>query len=219
MNAVQDRLDLSTDSKSELGYTKDYLKLPDSVTADDDLIGNLIEAAKEDADKYLNNPFTEVRGEIVVGSPADGETIVIDNEEFTKKSSTSVEDREFADAPGLVSCINSDLITVNGDEVGIPYLEATNDTGTVQLKASGTVIDPPEISTSDETELKIQYRKVELTIPKEIEKGVLELVAREYYKRIDGLDKTNSEHGGTGSMSWGEIKREYLKPYRLNPGI
>jgi len=217
-NAVQNRLDLSTDSGSELDYVKNYLKLPDSVSVDDTLLTNLIEASKEDADEYLNNPFTEVRGEIVVGSPADGETIVIDNEEFTKKSSTSVEDREFADAPGLVSCINSDLITVNGDEVGIPYLEASNDTGTVQLTPDDG-LHKPSILTSDETELKVQYRKVELDIPKEIEKGVLELVAREYYKRIDGLDKTNSKHGGSGSMSWGEIKREYLAPYRLNPGI
>lgn len=217
-NAVQNRLDLTEDTgeDTEVAVVKGYLKLPDSVTADDDLIGNLIESAKEDADEYLNNDFTETRGEIVVGSPDDGETITIDGETFTKASSTSVEDREFSDASGLVDCINSDLVAVNGDDVGISYIEATNDDGTIQLESE---LETPRLATSDPVELKTQYRKVELDIPKEIAKGVMELVAREYYKRVDGLESINSEHGGAGSMDWGEIKREYFAPYRLIPGI
>jgi len=214
--ACQDRLDLSTDTLTEVEYVKDYLRLPDSMTADDTLIGNLIEAAKEDADEYLNNSFTETRGEIVVGSPDNGEIITMDGETFTKAASTSVEDREFADASGLVSCINSNLLTVNGEEVGISYITASNDTGTVQLETDGA-IDPPDITTSDETELKVQYRKVEKPIPENVKDGVLKGIANRYYQRVDGLKSENSEHGGSGSMKWEEVKRQYLAPYRLIP--
>lgn len=214
-NAVQDRLDLSEDG-SELDYVKNYLKLPDSVSVDDDLLTNLIEASKEDADEYLNNDFTEIRGEIVVGSPNDGETVQIDGEEFIKAASTSVEDREFADASGLVSCVNSDLLTVNGKEIGIAHITASNDSGTVQLETDGPE-DIPDIDTSDETELKVQYRKVEQPIPENVKDGVLKLIANKYYKRTDGLKSSNSEHGGSGSMDWTEVKRQYLAPYRLVP--
>lgn len=217
--AVQDRLDLTanTDESDKLTVVKNYLKLPDSVTVDDDLLSKQIQAAKEDADEYLNNPFTEVKGQIVVGSPDNGETVQIDSETFTKAASTSVEDREFADASGLVSCVNSNLISVNGEDIGIPYLTAENDTGTVTLTSSK--FEKPDISTSDETELKVRYKRIKNTIPEAVADAVLKQIARRYVKRIDGLKSENSEHGGSGSMDWKEIKREYLAPYRLNPGI
>jgi len=213
-NAVQSRLDLSTSSSGEVGYVKNYLKIPSSVTEDDNLITNLMEAAKEDADAYLNNNFTKIKGQVIVGSPDNGDTITIDSETFTKQSSTSVEDREFADASGLVSCINSQLISVNGVEVGIPYIDATNDAGTVTLDHD-IAYDRPTLSTSNESELKIQYKKIEENIPEDVKDGVLKIIANKYYQRADGLESENSQHGGSGSMSWGEIKREYLAPYRL----
>lgn len=209
-SAIADRLDLSTDTASELEYVKNYLKVGNDV--DDDLIENLITAAKEDADAYLNNDFEEVRPVIVVGSPDNGETVNIDDNTFTVASSTSVEDREFADASGLVDCINSSLVTVNGEKVGIPYIEASNDTGTITLEVDvGYDVD---ISSSDKDELKAQYKVVELSIPENIKDAVLKLIANKYVKRVDGLNTENVEHGGGGSMEWGEVKREYLEPYR-----
>ena len=200
MGAVQNRLDLSEDG-SEVDYVKNYLKLPDSVNVDDALLTNLIEAAKEDADKYLNNDFSEVRGQIVVGSPSDGETVQIDGEVFTKASSTSVEDRQFADASGLVSCVNSDLLTVNGESIGIAHITAENDTGTVTL-ITDAGIEPPTLKSSDEDELKIRFKQVSLDIPEDVKDGVLKLIANKYYNRVDGLKSENSEHGGSGSMEW-----------------
>ena len=203
-SAVQDRLTV------DLSEVKNYLKIGHD--ADDALINDLIDAAKEDADAYLNNDFEETRPQVVVGSPDNGEIVKIDDETFTVASSTSVEDREFADASGLVSCINSPLATVNGEKVGIPYVEAENDSGTVSLTPDvGYDID---VSSSDQTELKVQYKVVELSIPTNIKDGVLKLIANKYVQRVDGLESESQEHAGSGSTEWGKIKREYLEPYR-----
>jgi len=214
-NAVQNRLDLS-EGGSELDYVKNYLRLPDSVSVDDTLLTNLIEASEEDADEYLNNNFSEIRGQIVVGSPDNGETVSIDGETFTVALSTSVNDREFTDADGLVLCVNSDLLTVNGESVGIAHITAENDSGTVSLQTDDGV-SYPDLSTSDEDELKIRYKRISLDIPENVKDGVLKLIANKYYSRVDGLESENSEHGGSGSMSWTEVKRQYLSPYRLIP--
>ncbi len=210
--AIQDRLDLSTNSSTELEVVKNYLKIGNN--ADDDLIDTLITAAKEDVDGYLNNPFTEVRSQVVVGSPSVGERVDIDGEVFTVASSTSVEDREFADASGLVDCINSDLIDVNGEDVGIPYLTASNDSGTVTLEQADYHFEDVDVTSTDEDGLKVQYKRFDLDIPDNVADATLKVIANKYVKRVDGLEAESSEHGGSGSMRWGEIKREYLDPYR-----
>lgn len=212
--AVQDRLDFSTATKDEVGYVKSYLKIPSEVTEDDTLIDNIITATKEDIDTYLHNDFEEVRPQVIVDSPNNGESVTIDGITFTVASSTSVEDREFADAAGLVSCVNSKLVTVNGDPVGIKYLTASNDSGTVTLKPDSGHVEKVEVYSSDESNLKVQRKIFEKSIPENIKDGALKLIAYRYYKRTGGLESENSEHGGSGSKSWAEVKREFLQPYR-----
>ena len=107
-------------------------------------------------------------------------------------------------------------MSINGDAIGIPYLTAENDAGTITL-VPDTGIDSPTLKSSDEDELKIRYKQVNLDIPEDVKDGVLKLIANKDYNRVDGLKSENSEHGGSGSMEWEEVKRQYLAPYRLIP--
>lgn len=56
MGAVVDR------SSLELGDLKSYAYIPDDVTADDTILTLALEAAKEAADDYCNNPFKDADG-------------------------------------------------------------------------------------------------------------------------------------------------------------
>lgn len=199
--AVQNRLNLT------VGEVQSYLKISDDT--DVELIDDLIDAVLQDIDTYLHNDFESVRPQIVVGNPDDGEFVNIDGTIYIVASTTSVEDKEFADADGLVSCINSAIVSV-----GIQYIEATNDTGTVTLKVDSGHIDNVDVRTSDGNELSVRRKVFEEEIPLNIKDGAMKQIAHRYYKRTDGLESQNAEHGGSGSLEWGKVKREYLQPYR-----
>jgi len=49
-------------SQKTLSDLKDYLRIPQSDTSDDAVLSDALEAAKEDADAYLNNPFEDEDG-------------------------------------------------------------------------------------------------------------------------------------------------------------
>ena len=207
--AVSNRLDLSTDSSSEVSAIKKYLKLPPDVTVDYDLIEGLIDEAKADVDSYLHNDFEQIKPEITFDNPENGEWLKIEGQFFYKQSSTSVADSEFADEDGLVSCINSGIV-----DVGIQYLTAENDSGTVILTPDQGHIEDIEVLASKGLQFTIVRRVHEVPIPKPVKQGVRKLVANMYFDRVGGLEAENQEHGGSGSMQWGKIKREYLQPYR-----
>lgn len=69
----------------------------------------------------------------VVGAPNNGDTIVINSVTFTKAAATDATKREFADADGLVTCVNDSTYGVSG-------VTASNNAGTVTFVAS----DPGE---------------------------------------------------------------------------
>ncbi|MBO8169968.1 MAG: hypothetical protein H0Z35_12410 [Thermoanaerobacteraceae bacterium] len=84
--------------------------------------------------------------QVVVGTPANGETVTVNGIVFTKASATNTANREFADAAGLETCINDETY-------GVPGVTATNNAGTVSLVAT----DPGEttitLSSSDAVNL------------------------------------------------------------------
>lgn len=223
--AVQDRLDLSytyeddggsTVEVTEVEYTKNWLKQNLDLEVENKTIENLLQAAKEQADAFLNNPFRVTKGEIIIGSPDNGEAVSIDGNTFTVASAKSVEDREFSTAQDLADCINSDILTKNKEEIGIPYLDATVDGSTVSLETERR--KNPDLSTNSD-EIDVQFKRYNQDIPEDVKDAVLRDVARRYYQRVDGLKSENIEHGGGGSMDWGEIRRTYLQQYRRIPGI
>lgn len=57
MGAVQDRLDVTLDE------LKNYLGIPVDEDDDDLILGLMLDAAKEAADAFLNNPFEELDGD------------------------------------------------------------------------------------------------------------------------------------------------------------
>lgn len=83
------------------------------------------QAAK--AEITANTKVTEMT--VTVGTPADGDTITINDVTFTKAAATDATKREFADAAGLETCIND-------PDNGVPGVTASNNAGIVTLTAS-----------------------------------------------------------------------------------
>ena len=57
--AVQDRLDLSTEDKTEIEVLRDYIR---SDPADDTILEIIYESVKSKADRYMKNDFTDDEG-------------------------------------------------------------------------------------------------------------------------------------------------------------
>lgn len=66
-SAISDRLDLSTDSKTEVQFCREYLRADD---IDDPVIEVLLESIKQKADSYLKNKFVDDDGN-PLAIPAD----------------------------------------------------------------------------------------------------------------------------------------------------
>ncbi len=66
---------------------------------------------------------------VTVGAPNNGDTITINGVVFTKAAATAAATREFADAAGLETCVNSAAY-------GVPGITASNNAGVVTLRST-----------------------------------------------------------------------------------
>jgi hypothetical protein len=102
-----------------------------------------LKEAKDDSGtstQYLSNVKATITAnsnvssaQIIVGSPSNGDTVVINGITYTKAASTTVASKEFADAAGLVLCVNNATY-------GVPGVKASNNSGTITLVST----DPGE---------------------------------------------------------------------------
>ena len=198
--------------------TGSYYWGADPIGADDTTLASLLLAAKQAADRYLNNPLEEVIPQITVASPAPGERVAIDGSAFTAAVATDITQRQFKvcltdtlTADELCLCINS---PVTG--YGIAGVTATNTLGVVKLtKRSGRV--EKIVASGVYASLPVEEVRTEEAIPEPIASWVLQRVARGYERRVEGLKAEGVT--GLGTVDWGEENFDLLDHFRFSPGL
>lgn len=193
------------------------------VGADDTTLANLLEAAKEAADKYLNNPFEVDVPQITVSSPVVGNRVTIDGIAFEAAAATDISEHQFKvgvsdtlDADELCLCINSDIMGGDGGAYGVAGVLATNTSGVIKLtKRSGRV--KKILASGSYASLLVEYVRTEGPIPKAVSLWVLQRIARGFEVRTEGLKAQTTS--GLGSQTWDKEDFSLLEPLHLSPGL
>ena len=213
MGAVADRLELTVEE------CRNHLRVDDDT--DDALIGALLEAGKQRADSYLNNPFVVLKPQITVVGVVVGDGIVISDTTdgsttFTAALATDLEEHEF-DATGtddqtaaaLVLCINDSVYGLRNT-----VATAVNNVITLTWRLKRAL--PIAVSSATDS-LDAVERLSNEDIPEPVKVWVMERVAKGYEKRVEGVRRESP--GGLGSVDWGEQNFDLLEAYRYVPGL
>lgn len=195
----------------------------DPVGADDTTLASLLLAAKQAADRYVNNAFEEDLVRITLSGVVATEGLTIDEAGFIAAAATDISEREFGigitdtlTAVELCSCINSPVMDGDDGAYGVAGVTATNVGAVITLRRrSGRVT--PIAATSVYDSLLVEYVRTEGDIPEPIATWVKQRIARSYERRVEGLAKEGVS--GFGTMDWGDENFDLLDPFRLGPGL
>lgn len=203
--------------------TGTYYHGTDPIGADDTTLASLLLAAKQAADRYLNNPLEENIPRITLSGVVAGQMVAIEGIAFTAATATDVTKQEFKvgvtdtlTADELCICINSTVMGGDGGAYGVAGVTATNTAGVIKLtKRSGRV--KAIVAGSSFASLLVEYVRTELAIPEPVATWVLQHIARDYERRVEGLK--GEAVTGLGRVDWGEENFDLLDPFRLSPGL
>jgi len=213
MGAVVDRLELTVEE------CRLHLRVDDDT--DDPLIGALLEAGKERADSYLNNPFMVLKPQITVVGAVATEGLTIsdtpdDSTTYTAAAATDLEEHEFdctgtddQTATALALCINDSVY-------GLRNTVAARLANVITLSWRIRRSTPISVSGGYDS-LDAALKLSNEDIPEPVRVWVMERVARGYEKRVEGIRRESP--GGLGSVDWGDENFDLLEAYRRVPGL
>ena len=203
--------------------TGTYYHGTDPISADDTTLASLLLAAKQAADRYLNNPLEENIPRITLVGVVAGERVGIDGNAFTAAAATDVTQREFKvgatdtlTAVELCSCINSTVMGGDGGAYGVAGVTAANVGAVITLTRRSGRVTAIAVSSSYAS-LLVEYVRTELAIPEPVATWVLQRVAEGYERRVEGVKAEAVT--GLGRVDWGEENFDLLDPFRLSPGL
>jgi len=213
MGAVVDRLELTVEE------CRLHLRVDDDT--DDALIKALLEAGKQRADSYLNNPFTALKAQITVVGVVATESVTIsdtpgESTSYMAAAATDLTEHEFdctgtddQTATALALCINDPVY-------GLRNTVATRLANVITLSWRIRRSTPIQVYGGYDS-LDATERLSNEDIPEPVKVWVMERVARGYERRVEGV--TRESPGGLGSVDWGTENFDLLDAYRRVPGL
>jgi len=221
MGACVDRLDLSVGELTELASVKLYLRVEHE--ADDDLITTLIDAAKQHADGFLNNPFEVLRAVIFVISAAVGDSVGVDGMTFrvaAEEPASRTQDvvlQDFAIGGTDMETAENLAEIINDQMYGALNVLAAQDGIEISLTWRTGRKEPVTLSQVVST-LSCRARRTQTDIPEAVRTGVLRTIAWMYDQRQDGI--ATEAVSGRGATNYGapSLAEELWAPHRKMPG-
>lgn len=213
MGAVADRLELTVEE------CRNHLRVDDDT--DDALINALLEAAKQRADSYLNNPFMVLKPTITVVGVVVTEGITVSDtpDGFTTYRAalaTDAEEHEFDCTGTNAQTATALALCINHVDYGLRNTVASVNSNVITLSWRVKRSTPIEVSDAYDS-LKATERLSNEDIPEPVKVWVMERVARGYERRVEGVK--SEAPGGLGRVDWGEENFDLLDPYRRVPGL
>ena len=209
----------------DLPSTKAYLRV--DFDTDDDLISTLINAAKQAADDFLQNPFLERRTVVRLNAVTAGDSVAVDGIAFRASASPPADtDRTQEDTyqDYQLGATDADTATnlaaiINDPSWGCPNVVAAAAANEVTLRWRGYARTAPVPVPSYSSTCLPLARRVESEIPETVRVGVLRTIAAWYDQRQDGVAAAGIS--GLSSISYGapEIAKKLWAPYRRFPGL
>jgi hypothetical protein len=192
--------------------------------ADDDLITAFIIAAKQQADGFLNNPFTVMRAMIFVSGAAVDDSVYVDGMTFRVAATapaTRSQDfmlQEFAIGGDDEETAENLTAIINDEMYGALNVLATQSATEIALTWRTGRKEP--VTASEATAmLSVRARRVQDAIPELVRTGVLRTIAWMYDQRQDGISA--AAISGQGSTSYGAPPQalDLWRRYRKIPGM
>jgi len=181
-------------------------------TTFDSLLERLFNAAKRDADAFLNNPFEELNPTIAFSGVEADDWIEVNGLMFTAADELDEDELEFAvgdtdsdTADNFVALVNSTTLGGSYDVVGVAGVSATNSEGTVTLARRFGNVDGIDVDSSDEDKLLVRQVRTNTTIPEEVYTWIYQYIFRNF--RNPGAILQESV-AGKGQQMWVGMKSE-----------
>jgi hypothetical protein len=208
----------------DLGSVKLYLRV--DTDDDDDLISTLINSAKQRADDFLQNPFTEERRIVGINGAVAKEGVTIDGIGFIAVAVPPADaDRTQEDEAQQfqLGATDADTATnlaaiVNDATWGAPRVVASADGTEVSLRWRDGRTSPVTASSSA-LSFRLVVRRVDSDIPESIRVGVLRTIAAWYDQRQDGVGAAGISGLSSTTYETPESAGALWAPYRSYKGL
>lgn len=201
---------------------KDWLSIGSSDTTYDTILQRLLKAAARKADEYMMNPFEDLVPTITLASVAVGDSVLVNGQSYEAADAEDEDEREFdrsgSDtdaATSLASLIDSDILDGSFGPVGVEGVSAASSGAVVTLSKRFANAKDIEVTSSDDTTLKVEITRTSGTIPDDVILWCHAFIAWRFGNR-DGRLSERREAGVTG-VDWGtRPSMELLDPYAFH---